>query len=323
MGSFTYENQGAYTYLVYRLTDEEMIDSMGLGMITNNTIPGLADTLFMQMNSAKYIKYNISSRIPASQFFSGAVSRKRLLGVFEGIINALLSAEEYMIQMDSILLDLDYIFADVSTCDTVLICLPVTNQKQEHVDPGIFFKNIMFSTQFDQTENCDHVTRIINYLNSAYAFSPADFKKLIKELQDQIQVKPLISPLPPSVAPHSSGGHSDQTGKLLIEPQTSQMVSGPPSTTSVVTSATDLQTPEAEPEKSTDNTEGHEKGMSLFYLLRHYDKENASIYKAQKEDRKQQKAVREPKKKKEKKKKKNQIVQLPDLRFRGRYRRFL
>lgn len=37
--------------------------------------------------------------------------------------------------------------------------------------------------------------------------------------------------------------------------------------------------------------------MSLFYLLRHYDKENAGIYKAQKEEKKQQKAAKEPKKK--------------------------
>ncbi len=75
MGNFTYENQGASTYLVYALSDEEMIDSMSLGMITNNAIPGLSSTMFMQMNAVRYLKYNVSSRIPVSQFFSGPVNK--------------------------------------------------------------------------------------------------------------------------------------------------------------------------------------------------------------------------------------------------------
>ena len=124
MGSFSYENQGASTYLVYTLADGEAVDSMSLGMITNNTIPGLAGTMFMQMNAVRYIIYNISSRIPVSQFFSGPVNRRRLLGVFDGIVSGLLAAEEYMIDTDTVLMDLNYIYADVSACDAVLICLP-------------------------------------------------------------------------------------------------------------------------------------------------------------------------------------------------------
>ena len=50
MGDFTYENQGANTYLVYALADNERLDSVSLGMITNNKISGLASTMFMQMN---------------------------------------------------------------------------------------------------------------------------------------------------------------------------------------------------------------------------------------------------------------------------------
>ena len=54
--SFTFENQGANTYLVYEIKPEDSIDTMSLGMLTNNRIPGLAQTLFMQMDTTKYIK---------------------------------------------------------------------------------------------------------------------------------------------------------------------------------------------------------------------------------------------------------------------------
>ena len=93
----------------------------------------------------------------------------------------MLSAEDYMIDPSSILLHLEYIFVDVSTCDTVLICAPILGANSGEQNLGAFFKSIMFSTQFDQTENCDYVARIINYLNSAPTFSLTDFKSVLDE----------------------------------------------------------------------------------------------------------------------------------------------
>ena len=57
--SFSFENQGTNTYLVYAVSEEDIIDSMSLGMLTNNKIPGLAQTIFTQMDAKKYIKYNV------------------------------------------------------------------------------------------------------------------------------------------------------------------------------------------------------------------------------------------------------------------------
>lgn len=66
---FTFENQGTNTYLVYTVQPEDTIDTMSLGMLTNNKILGLAPTQFMQMDTVKYIKYNVSARVSAKQFF--------------------------------------------------------------------------------------------------------------------------------------------------------------------------------------------------------------------------------------------------------------
>ena len=142
--SFTFENQGTNTYLVYELSNNDEIDSMSLGMLTNNTIPGLAAASFTQMDTTKYIKYNVSAKVSAEQLFSGTVNKKRLVGVFSGVVDAMLSAEEYMIDTSSILLDLGYIFADVSTCETVVVCLPVMNGEHKNPELGMFFKNIIF-----------------------------------------------------------------------------------------------------------------------------------------------------------------------------------
>ena len=180
--AFTFETSGNNTFLVYAIQEEDVLDTMTLGMITNNRIPGMASVLYTQMNQDCFLKYNVTAKVTVRQFFSGVVNKRRLLGVFSGVAEALAAAEEYMIDNGSLLLDMDYIYADVRCCRAEVVCLPVVRETGA-VDSGLFFKNIMFSTQFDQTENCDYVARIINYLNSTPVFAVEDFLRLLEELQ--------------------------------------------------------------------------------------------------------------------------------------------
>lgn len=283
MNEFVFETQGTNTYLVYAISPEDFIDSMSLGMLTNNKISGLATTLFTQMDATKYIKYNVSAKISVRQFFSGAVNKKRMLGVFKGIVNALLSAEDYMINEDTIILDLDYIFADVSTCETVLICLPVQGIAEHH-DLGAFFKGIMFSTQFDQTENCDYVARIINYLNSTPMFSLADFKALLDSIENantaptpkvqpvaQVTTQPVVTPKveQPQAQPAANNPAPVQYT------ETKAPVTPPKSATPAPQQAKPVEAP-----AKTQSTVP-EKKISMLDLLMHYSKENSELYKAQ------------------------------------------
>lgn len=289
--NFSFENQGTMTYLVYAISDGDTIDSMSLGMLTNNKIQGLAPAIFTQMDATKYIKYNVSSKISVKQFFEGAVNKKRLLGVFNGIVDAMLSAEDYMIDTNSILLDLNYIFADVSTCETVLVCLPVVGQGNGP-DMATFFKTIMFSTQFDQTENCDHVARIINYLNSSPVFSLVDFKEVLNSLngdatpttvqpvvqskvEQPVQPKTVQQPIQPSVQPLSQTSapqtiHNVQPAVQKTTPPIQQPQSA------------NFSVPPAQAPASGQQIGKPEKQISMFGLLMHYSKENKALYDAQK-----------------------------------------
>ena len=124
----SFENQGTNTYLVCALASGETLDSTCLGMIVNNRSAGLAPALYSQMDDQKFLKYNVSAKISATQLFEGVVNKKRLLGVFRGIVRAVLSAEDYMIAPSMLLLNLDYIFVDVTTAETLVICLPLADE---------------------------------------------------------------------------------------------------------------------------------------------------------------------------------------------------
>lgn len=299
MNRFTYESQGTNTYLVYEINAEDELDSMSLGMLTNNKIPGVAEALYFQMDSSKFIKFNVSAKVSVSQLFSGPVNKKRLVGVFTGIIDAMLSAEDYMLDANSILLDLDYIFADVTTCETVLICLPVMNGERKNVELGMFFKNIMFNTQFDQTENCDHVAQIINYLNTNPVLSLVDFKALLdgmtkkpKEVSKVQQAKeqPKVSHIEkPKQQPAVTTVQSNtQQVMSQVDYQQKTVPASAPAKLDVTMRPESLQTKE------------EEKPISMFYLLQHYNKENAAKYKAQKAAKKGDGKKKQPEEKKKK-----------------------
>ncbi len=290
MNGFSYENQSTITYLVYSLAEDDTIDSMSLGMLTNNKIAGLAPAIFTQMNADRFIRYNVSAKITAKQFLTGSVSRKRLVGVLKGIVDGILSAEDYMIDTSSIILDLDYIFVDVTSCEAVLVCLPIIGVCQQTTDIGSFIKNIMVNTQFDSTESSDHIAKIFNFLNSSPVFSIEEFRKLLLELdgaaEDQKRVEttpvnkqPVVQTVvpktptqdkQPSVQPnHSVPIQSQGTMQQNSLQNQSKRPSVPKGGNTVLPA--DPQMPVAP-----------EKQISWFYLMQHYNKENAEAYKAQK-----------------------------------------
>ncbi len=186
----TFENQGSNTFLTYHLEAEDVVDTLTLGMLTNNKIPGLARTLYTQQDDKRFLKYNISAKIPASDVFSRAVKKSKLIGFLTGVSEAALSAEEYMIDPDMLVLNPDFIYFDVSKNDATLLCVPVLKEERFESETNLasYFKDIMVHTNFDEKENTFYVARILNYLNKSNHFSPEEFIKLLEEL-DQMSAE--------------------------------------------------------------------------------------------------------------------------------------
>ncbi len=183
---FTYETQGAITYLVCELEAGEQVDRLSLGMLTNNHIAGLAPVLYTEMNEQQFFKYNISAKVSAGQFFSGNMNRKRTLEAFENILTALCSVDEYMIEMNCFSVLPEHVFLNVSNCETALICIPVISDKNINMEIANFFKQILMSTQFDSSEDAEYITRLIAYINNGATFNVYGLRDLVVQLQKEV-----------------------------------------------------------------------------------------------------------------------------------------
>lgn len=179
--SFSFQNQGYNSFLCYEVEEGRDLDTLSIGMLTNNKINGFAQTVFSQIDTKRYLKYNVTSKVSARQFFAGTVNKNRLLSVFSGIVNAYLAADEYMIDSNSIIFDLDYIFVNVSTCEVSVICLPVSDNEFIN-DYKTFFRTILLNCQIDQTENCDYYAKLINYFNRVEKLNFEEFNDFLNSL---------------------------------------------------------------------------------------------------------------------------------------------
>lgn len=302
MKDLYYENQGTTTYLVYKIKENDQIDTMTLGMLTNNRIPGLVPTTFTQMDKDKYIKFNVSAKVSASQFLSGTVKRKQLLGMFRGITEAMAAAEDYMLDRNDILLNADYIFADVSTCESLLICLPVkasdggsplAEMAEKKEEPVEFFRNIMFTTRFDQTEDCGYVAGIMNYLNTTSVPDMREMKQMLEGLDRQTIGTPLTPVQGQMMAQPGGQSYSQPMQDMAAVGNVVPMPAGKPVQNPAGTvspkkaKSTAKKAEKSNQEKQPENPADNAPEMTFMYLMQHYSKENKAIYDAQKEAKKQ------------------------------------
>ncbi len=204
--NFTYETQGAITYLVCELEAGEQLDALTLGMLTNNHIAGLAPVLYTEMNGQRFLKYNISAKISADRFFGGNLNRQRALSAFTHILDAICSADEYMIDQNCFSVIPGHVFLNVSNCETAMICLPVVNDKDINAEIAEFFKNILETASFDINEDTGYITQLLGCV-SGPSFNVYSFSDLVKQLS-AISVAPAVAPAPVSPAPAVSSAPS-------------------------------------------------------------------------------------------------------------------
>ena len=314
MFNFTCENKGDRTYLTYNLDDMTSLDTMTLGMMTNNEIKGLLHLDFSQINGQGICRYNISSKMNLKQIFSAPISRAHLLGVFQGICDTLLSLDEFMISSDSILLDTEYIYVNIADFETGVVCLPLLTKVNPTDNMGLFFKDILFSVQLESYENSECVGRMINYINTTNLFSVSEFRDLIVSLTGNSPLgqvnrnmsAPSVSGMPSQmgavpVSTVSSApviGNSPMANSIPTAAPVAPVAPSAPMVPPVAPSApvvpqpvkkvTKVATPNAnsseiEALKAQLQTIPEEDDISMFYLLQHYNSENNEKYKRAKE----------------------------------------
>lgn len=168
------------SFVTYKLEGQESLDQMTMGMLRNNRIKGLLPLDYSQIDSERWIKYDITSMMSLRKYISGMMTRKKALDLLSQVTDLFLLVEDYMIDASFIILDANYVFANAATGELGIICLPLSGFVGK-VTIKEFVGSIMRSGQFNSRENCDYVTKLLNFANGS-GFSITGLKQLLDEL---------------------------------------------------------------------------------------------------------------------------------------------
>lgn len=178
------KNNGDEVITEYLLKPNDRIDNLTLGMLVNNDIEGVISVTPVQIEKERYFRYNITGMVSLKKYLGEYIKKDRILKAFYGIALAIRESKEYMINWTSFSLEQKDIYINEKTGEVGLICLPILSVIN---DGNIcnFFKNILFSAQFDMEENGDYVGKLITILNpKVYTL-----EKFIYELEDMLEIE--------------------------------------------------------------------------------------------------------------------------------------
>lgn len=176
MSAFTYEEREGRKYLVYEKSEEDSLDILTLEMMSNNRIDGVVSSNHIQIDDKFYMKYDITGLKSLHEFLQGTVNREKILSVIESIIDAAMTADDYMLSLSSYVLNADYLYTDPSTRKVSMIVLPIV---RDEIAIGVFLKKLLMDIQYDQTEDCSYVVGLINLFGGLESFSLAALKEQI------------------------------------------------------------------------------------------------------------------------------------------------
>jgi hypothetical protein len=179
--SISYRRDDFASYMIIKIEDEEAIINYQTEMITNNKIPRLLQVDIRRKDNKACFYYNITSKIPLSQFLNRRkITKEELMAILVQITETMLAGMNFLLYNKCFILQEKYIYINPATNEISLLYLPVSYDTGVKMSLRNFVINlIVYSADIDDENTSDnYIQKILNYAKCE-TFNIADFNKLL------------------------------------------------------------------------------------------------------------------------------------------------
>ncbi len=180
MDLFRYDEQDGKKYLIYEKREKDVLDTFTMEMLSNNRIEGIVPFSYIQIDHEIHMKYNVTGLKSMMELFSGKINRKTILNILGSMADAVLKAEDYMLESSSYLFDESFIYVDTENMKVSMVVLPLERSGEK---PENFLKRLLFDIPYDESEDCSYVAELVSFLGSGKSFSMQSFREQISEMK--------------------------------------------------------------------------------------------------------------------------------------------
>lgn len=178
-------------FLSCRITENEL-DEFACQMFGANDIPVLIPFSIAHRDADVWLEYNISGLKTIELLATDIITRKRLISILSGFINAFIEIEDYMLEMDKVILDSEHVYYNRISESLKLIYLPITTPIDGLQNSMSYLAELLGKLRFDardrELENA--VKSIINEIEEG------NITEIIglKDLQSKLNLIEEIAP---------------------------------------------------------------------------------------------------------------------------------
>ena len=109
--SISYRRDDFVSYMIIKIEDEEAIINYQTEMITNNKIPRLLQVDIRRKDNKACFYYNITSKIPLSQFLNRRkITKEELMAILVQITETMLAGMNFLLYNKCFILQEKYIY---------------------------------------------------------------------------------------------------------------------------------------------------------------------------------------------------------------------
>lgn len=172
--------------LIYYVAENEKIDNVSIGMMSNNDIKGLLPIDIIMHDSMTEFKYKTEKLKNLDEYLSEELTKEDLLNVFENICKVVTDIEEYMLGEAQLILENKYIFTDNGNIKMIL--LPLYDRRN---NLGIleFFKNLLLYMMVKNNKAANFAADVSRQLSDEESFSIEKFLQLISQIKQKKHIE--------------------------------------------------------------------------------------------------------------------------------------
>lgn len=222
MRQTTFKNLAGSTYMELRLSAQDRVDGLAMGMMNNNRIPGLLPVSSIQVDQERYLRYEVSGLTPLTQCYGTLSGERRLLDFVRTLCRCAQECEDYLMDADNLLLEPGSVFLRSSTGEFFAPYLPLEEKQASMAAP--FLREVL--RQLSSAMPADsHVAAVLSRALLAESISLSELDTQLANLQlagaTQADRSQTARPAPasaPAAAPNPPAPASVQPVPASVQP---------------------------------------------------------------------------------------------------------
>jgi FOG: FHA domain len=171
------QNVGETAYLVADMGQQLSEDTFALKMMAHNHMVNIIETQIAQRDERRLVQFNITGLIKLSGWLARPHIKKDVLALFNSLVNAFEEVDAYMLDMERLLLDWEYVYLDRQG-NCMLLYLPFDHMFRK--GQIAFLQEIVGRVQQDYQERDTYLFDILNAFSRGGIRKLSDFREILK-----------------------------------------------------------------------------------------------------------------------------------------------